>query len=131
MIGRVASGKGEREREAKDGGREGEGARERGTDTRIQIRRVGGRCGKSAVLRGRSSRQRDRDGDREREKERRKRERVTEYNIGPTPGLDLGAGVLAIFAIHPDPCLPVARRSGVPSEQHQGRFARREVSSEG
>lgn len=81
-----------REREAKDGGREGEGARERGTDTRIQIRRVGGRCGKSAVLRGRSSRQRDKDGDREREKERRKRERVTEYNIGPTPGLDLGAG---------------------------------------
>lgn len=69
VIGRVARGKGGRLKT--EGTKErAPWARERGTDTRIQIRRVGGRCGKSAVLRGRSSRQRDRGRKREKERER-------------------------------------------------------------
>lgn len=50
-------GKREGERDERRRARKrGRRARERRTNTRIQIRRVGGRCGKSAALRGRSSR---------------------------------------------------------------------------
>jgi len=54
-VGRFVREKGEGGGGGQRTQRRGRRVRERGTGTRIQIRRVGGRCGKSAALRGRSS----------------------------------------------------------------------------